>query len=219
MLGPVRAVIFDLDDTLYDCTGSLVRASRRRAAEQLVDAGLPMSVDEATELQEELASIHGPHFLVFDEIGRRYDLDETAVKQAYRAYNSEEVGSSIQPFPDAMSSLRGLAELGVERYLLTMGYPPRQQAKINKLGLEDEFDDVLVNDVDRGVAMTECLRYLLDKHNLNPGEVLIVGDRPSEEIRYGNELGLVNAQMLHGRFREAEPRDLFEEHQYRINNL
>ena len=26
-----RAVIFDLDDTLFDCTGSLVEASRRRA--------------------------------------------------------------------------------------------------------------------------------------------------------------------------------------------
>ena len=217
--GSIRAAIFDLDDTLFDCTGSLVRASRRRAARELVDAGLPLSVEETVVLQEDLASTHGPHFLVFDEIGRRYGLEEEALRKAYRAYNREEVGSNICPFPDTVPTLRTLRQEGVTRILLTMGYHPRQRAKIQKLGLEQEFDDILINDVDRGVAMTECLRYLLNKHNLNPGEVMVVGDRPSEEIRCGNELGMVTAQMLHGRFSETEPRDEFEVPHYRINRL
>jgi len=41
----IRAVIFDLDDTLYDCTGQLVESARRRAAAAMVDAGLPCSED------------------------------------------------------------------------------------------------------------------------------------------------------------------------------
>jgi uncharacterized cofD-like protein len=217
--GSFRAVIFDLDDTLFDCTGSLVRASRRRAAQKLVEAGVPLSVDAATELQEELTEVHGPHFLVFDEIARRYGLDDDALKDAYRAYNSDEVGNDIGLFPEALPTLRALGEAGIMRFLLTMGHHPRQQAKVKKLGLEGEFDDILINDVDRGVAMTECLRYVLEKHSLNPSEVLIVGDRPSEEIRCGNELGMVTAQMLHGRFSEVEPRDRFEVPNYRINDL
>ena len=30
MAGPLRAVVFDLEDTLYDCTGTLLEASRQR---------------------------------------------------------------------------------------------------------------------------------------------------------------------------------------------
>ncbi|MHC5034316.1 MAG: hypothetical protein ACYTFZ_04710, partial [Planctomycetota bacterium] len=68
MAGPLKAVVFDLDDTLYDCTGTLLEASRRRAAAVLVEAGLPMSEEDALALQKELADTYGPHFLVFDEI-------------------------------------------------------------------------------------------------------------------------------------------------------
>ncbi len=213
------AVIFDLDDTLFDCTGSLVEASRRRAAESLVKAGLPMSVEEAFSLQRELAEIHGPHFLVFDEIGRRYNLDADALEAAYKAYNSDEVGDDITPFPDVVPTLQMLRRQGILCFLLTVGPHRRQQAKIRKLGLADRFDDVLVSDLDRGALMSECVRYLLNKYRLSPAEVLIVGDRPGEEIRIGNELGMVTAQILRGRFSVAEPRDQFEVPHYRINHL
>ncbi|MFP4026397.1 MAG: YvcK family protein [Candidatus Brocadiia bacterium] len=219
MRASFRAVIFDLDDTLFDCTGSLIDASRHRAAQALVDAGLPMSVDEAFELQKDLAADHGPHFLVFDEIGERYDLDQEALQIAYRAYNREEVADDIHLFPDVLSTLRTLRRQGIKCFLLTVGNHRRQRGKITKLGLEGKFDDILVSDVDRGARMTECLRYFLSKYKLNPAEILIVGDRPSEEIRYGNELGFTTAQMLHGRFSRAEPRDQFEVPDYKITNI
>ena len=46
----IKAVIFDLDDTLYDCTGMLVEASRRRAAKAMVEAGLPLKEEEGLSL-------------------------------------------------------------------------------------------------------------------------------------------------------------------------
>src|SRR5438270_11575812 len=36
----IRCVIFDLDDTLYDCLGQRVRVTHRYAAQAMVDAGL-----------------------------------------------------------------------------------------------------------------------------------------------------------------------------------
>ena len=219
MRASFRAVIFDLDDTLFDCTGSLVQASRRRAAKALVKAGLPVSEEEAFQLQVEIAETHGPHFLVFDEIGRRYKLSEDALDAAYKAYNSEEVGADISLFPDVLPTLRMLRRQGVLCFLLTVGNHRRQQGKIKKLALESEFDDVLINDVDRGVVMSECLRYFLRKYKLNASEVLIVGDRPSEEVRFGNELGMVTAQIMHGRFSAAEPRDQFEVPHYRVAHV
>src|SRR5690242_21846604 len=42
---PIRCVIFDLDDTLYDCLGQRVRPSHRHAAEAMVKAGLKADVE------------------------------------------------------------------------------------------------------------------------------------------------------------------------------
>ncbi|MFO8008117.1 MAG: uridine diphosphate-N-acetylglucosamine-binding protein YvcK [Candidatus Brocadiia bacterium] len=218
MPGPIRAVIFDLDDTLYDCTGTLLDASRRRAARVLVDAGLPMSEREALELQRALGEEHGPHFLVFDEIARRYDLEEEVINQAYRAYNSDEV-DHIEPFSDVKPTLRFLRNQGIACALLTSGVHRRQAVKIEKLGLADEFDQIIINDVERGELMGECMRYVLEKHRLRPEEALVVGDRPPEEIHAGKDLGMLTAQMLHGRFSAFEARDDSERPHYRITRI
>ena len=218
MAGPLKAVVFDLDDTLYDCTGTLQEASRRRAARVLIESGLPMTEDEALALQSELADRYGPHFMVFDEIARRHGLDNDVIDRAYRAYNSDEVGS-IKPFPDVLETLRLLRSEGFLCFLLTSGIHRRQQTKIRKLGLEEAFDEVVINDADRGELMSEVLRYLLDKHRLRPEDVLVVGDRPPEEIRIGNDLGATTAQMMHGRFSAFEPRDERERADYRIAGI
>ena len=212
------AVIFDLDDTLFDCTGMLVQAARRRAARALVEHGLPMGVEEAVELQGELAQKHGPCFLVFDEIGRRYDLSHGALDAAYKAYNTDEV-MDIEPFPDALSTLREVREQGMRCLLLTSGNYERQQAKIEKLGLGNEFDDILVNDQDRGATLDDCVDYLLKSHELDPARTVVVGDRPGQEIRVGNRLGLTPIRMMQGRFQSAEPRVPAERADYRLNRL
>ncbi len=218
MAGPIRAVVFDLDDTLYDCTGTLLDESRCRAARVLVEQGLPMSEREAVELQKELGERHGPRFLVFDEIARRYGLDEEVVRKAYRAYNSDEVGD-IQPARDVVPTLRFLRERGRQCFLLTSGIHARQSRKIDKLGLAELFDDIVVNDVERGELMGESLRYLLEKHDLRPLETLVVGDRPHEEIHIGNELGTLTAQVLRGRFSSFEARDATEKADFRISGI
>ena len=70
----VKAILFDLDDTLFDCCGLLVEAARRRAAKAMVEAGLPCSEDEAYRKQIELAQEHGPRFDVFDAMAEMYGM-------------------------------------------------------------------------------------------------------------------------------------------------
>ncbi len=218
MRGKLKAVVFDLDDTLYDCTGTLLEASRRRAAQVLIESGLPLTEEQALELQRDLAEQRGAHFLVFDEIARRYALDDEVIERAYRAYNSDAVGD-IDLFADVMPTLKFLRSQGILCFLLTSGIHKRQSVKVRKLGLEKAFDEIAIIDVDRGELMSESLRYLLEKYRLRPDEALVVGDRPQEEIRIGNDLGATTAQLLHGRFSTFEPRDERERPGYRISGV
>lgn len=196
----IKAVIFDLDDTLYDCSGSLIDASRRRAAKALVDAGLPCSEEEVYHLQKELTEKYGPYHHIFNEIVNKYNADSKLVNVAYKAYNSSEV-SEIKLFPYVIPTLKELKEKGYKLFMVTVGVHERQERKINILGLKPYFDEIVINDQEIGLPMEDCMRTLLERHNINYGEAVMVGDRVREELRIAKTIGMTTIQMLHGRFK------------------
>ena len=214
----IKAVIFDLDDTLYDCTGSLIDASRRRAAKALVEAGLPCTEEEVYQLQTELSEKYGPYHLIFNEIVNKYNADNTLVTIAYKAYNSSEV-SEIKPFPYVISTLKELKEKGCKLFLLTVGVHERQEKKINILGLKPYFDEIIISDQEIGLPLENCMRDLIGRHTINFGEAVMVGDRVREELRIAKSLGMATIQMLHGRFKNEPVVNGCDKPDYKIKRI
>ena len=211
----ISAVIFDLDDTLYDCTGLLVEAARLRAAKAMVDAGLPCTTGEAYRKQLELEAQLGPRGRVFERLADLYGLGRDAVRRALEAYNSDEV-DDIELFADVVPTLHELRARGVKTFLVTGGVHRRQERKIRVLCLEGLFDAIVINDAERGGPLEECFEHLLLDHRLQPDEVLSVGDRIHQEIKAANALGMISVQMLHGRYSALQPHTEAEEPAYRI---
>ena len=214
----IKAVIFDLDDTLYDCSGSLIDASRRRAAKALVEAGLPCTEDEVYQLQKELTEKYGPYHLIFNEIVNKYNADSKLVNIAYKAYNSSEV-SEIKPFPYVIPTLKELKEKGYKLFLLTVGVHERQEKKINILGLKPYFDEMVISDQEIGLPMEDCMRDLIERHAINFREAVMVGDRVREELRIAKSLGMLTIQMLHGRFKNEPAVNDCDKPDYKIKRI
>jgi len=214
----IQAVIFDLDDTLYDCTGLLVEAARLRAAKAMVEAGLPCTPGEAYRKQLELEAQLGPRSRVFERLADFYGLGAEAVRRAREAYNSDEV-DDIEPFSDVVPTLQDLRCRGIKVFLVTDGVHCRQEAKIRVLGIESLFDAVVINDAERGVLLEQCFEQLLRERGLQPDEVLVVGDRLHAEIKAANTLGIITCQMLHGRYSGLQPRGELEEPAYRVERI
>ena len=214
----IKAVIFDLDDTLYDCTGSLIDASRTRAAKALVEAGLPCTEDEVYQLQKELTEKYGPYYHVFNEIVNKYNADSKLVTIAYKAYNSSEV-SEIKPFPYVIPTLKELKEKGYKLFLLTVGVHERQEKKINILGLKPYFDEMVISDQEIGLPMEDCMRDLIERHAINFRETVMVGDRVREELRIAKSLGMTTIQMLHGRFKNEPAVNECDKPDYKIKRI
>jgi len=200
----IKALIFDLDDTLYDCTGLLLEAARLRAAKALVEAGMPCTPGEAYRKQLELESRLGPRGRLFELIAETYNLGPQAVRRALDAYNSDEV-DDIEPFPETIPTLQALRARHIRLFLVTDGVHSRQQVKIRILGLEPYFDEIIINDSERGSLLEECYEHLLRKHGLQPDEVLLVGDRIHVEIKAANTLGIITCRLLHGRYSALQP--------------
>ncbi len=213
----IKAFLFDLDDTLYDCTGQLVDSARHRAAAAMVRAGLPLPEYEAYSKIIEVSDRFGPRTNVFDVLCEQYDIDLSVAEAGLAAYNTDSF-EQIEPFPETIPML---TELGREYTLLliTTGVRRRQEWKIRQLGIEDFFDEVVVNDLETGKPKDECFEYLLGKHRLKPENVICVGDRIHSEIKVANRLGIHTVRMLHGRYSSLSPKNELEEPDYIIENL
>jgi len=215
----IKAVIFDLDDTLFDCTGLLVNNARKRAAKAMVKAGITLSENELIEEQKKLNELN-PTSNVFQIISEKYsekNKDEI-VKKALEAYNSDLV-EEIHLFSGAKELLETLKEKKIKLILVTSGITKRQQKKIELLKIEYLFDEIFIHDVETGPEKEDFFTEVLKRFNLKPKEVVSVGDRIHSEIRIANMLGMNSVRLLHGRFSEVKPKNILEEPDYSINKI
>lgn len=227
----VKAVIFDLDGTIFDLA-PLVRAARKRVATLLFESGFFTSESDAIARIEDLERRHGPYYssspyyFAFYDIAkdlcrdmpevcqkflgtrqerrrRESDTDEVEsfVRILEQAYNRQDV-ETISPYPDTLQALDELKALGCTLILLTVGRPSRQQNKIDRLGIAPYFDRI----INEGPPSHDYwINEVIEEFGLAPEEIAIVGDRTQDEIRSGNALGLTTVWLKRGRFGEIEP--------------
>ncbi|MCQ4573675.1 MAG: HAD hydrolase-like protein [Candidatus Brocadiales bacterium] len=199
--GAVKAVIFDLDDTLYDCSGTLVRSQRLMAAKVIARAiGCPEK--EAYELQLELDRKKTPDSDLYEAIARQYSLPHSFLEDVKEALSEVSIsGSGIKPFPGAVETLTELKDRGFVLFLVTMGKREEQEEKVHVLGLDGLFGEIAILDTSKASpdAKKASFKDILDRHGLKPEQVLCVGDRMDRELKVAKELGITTIMIKHGR--------------------
>lgn len=218
----IRCVIFDLDDTLYDCFRQRVRGSHRHAARAMVKAGLRATV-EAVYRARMSAFREDPMLRYIDaEVCRRFQsADPEAVSRAAReAYFNFPV-RRLRLFPGTLPLLRFLARQGVRIFVVSFGEPKTQQAKAKSLGLERNPLIERIFYADRGKLLTKeaAFRQIQSETRIDASEILVVGDRPMSEIRAGNELGMHTVRIHRGEFAIQEPQGLEEHADHVVKNI
>ncbi|MFM8979364.1 MAG: HAD family hydrolase [Planctomycetia bacterium] len=180
------AVVFDLDDTLYDAFTQCVRPAQREAAEAMRRAGLRAPLEAIVALREALA---GAPLDLDEEVARSFPCsDPQAVARAGRAAFLVRDPGALSPHPFAREVLLAV-RARAQAVLLTAGHPPTQQAKLARLGLGDLLDPQLWVDPARGQAKAGVLGAWLAQSGLPAAQVLVVGDRPAAEIAAARALG------------------------------
>jgi FMN phosphatase YigB (HAD superfamily) len=218
----IRCVIFDLDDTLYDCLGQRVGASHRHAAEAMVKAGLNADV-EAVYRARMRAFRKDPMLRYIDpEVARHFQAEnpDTIVAAAREAYFTCPVGE-LKLFPGSLPLLRWLAACGVKNFIVSFGEPKIQHEKVNALGLDREPSITEIFYADRGNLLTKeaAFRKIQQQMKLPSGQVLVVGDRPAREIRAGKALGMRTVRIHRGEFKSQKPTGPEEEPDFVVEDI
>src|SRR5579859_6776984 len=218
----IRCVIFDLDDTLYDCFGQRMRTTHRHAAQAMVEAGLNATADAVYRARMR-AFRQDPMLRHIDaEVSRHFGAEnpEAVSRAAREAYFNCPVGK-LTLFRGSLPLLRFLAKRGVRNFIVSFGEPKIQHAKVKALGLDREPSIEKIYYADRGNVLTKeaAFRKIQKRTRLTPGEMLIVGDRPAREIRAGKELGMHTVRLRHGEFKSQMPAGPEEEPDYVIGSI
>ena len=173
-----RAILFDLDDTLYDLRSYW--RERLRLALGLVQARYAQLDHEAlvlAALSERVFIEHWPDFL------RRQGVDDEAlIAEAHEVFRREWF-ERMALADDAASTLAALSS----RYrlgLITNGPSAIQRRKIEHFGLAEYFDALIVSG-EVGVAKPDpaIFRLALERMGVEPVEALFVGDAPEYDLR------------------------------------
>ncbi|MFZ3213574.1 MAG: HAD family hydrolase [Terriglobales bacterium] len=220
----ITTVIFDLDDTLYDCFGQRVSAAHFRAAEAMASAGLPAPAEEIFQVRMQ-AFADDPQLTRIDEhVCEHFAVPSAArdrlVRAARLAFFTLPVGK-LTLFPGTLPVLRGLKERGVRIFLVSFGDPEIQHDKVAALGLDREpsIDRVFYADTAHLVTKEAIFRSILRKAESDPQRVLVVGDRPSSEIRAGKSLGMHTVRLWGGEFSSLKPQGPDEQADFEISKI
>lgn len=196
---PLRALFFDVDDTLYSST-EFAAGARRLAAQAMIRTGL--RVDEETLIQEldevilEFGSNDDQHF---DKLLSR--LPKEAIPSGGRLFI---IGAGIiayhqckfrnfAPYEDALEVLKRLHEKGLVLGIITAGIPLKQVEKFLRLNLAPliDFNRVFITE-SVGIAKTNTKIFAHACRSIGapPAESGYVGDNPSVDVDIPHRIGM-----------------------------
>jgi len=195
----LRAVLFDVDDTLFSTT-EFARAARANAVRAMIAAGL--DVPEAVvqkELDEVLVEFTSNYDHHYDQLLKRLrpkSLQSSnpalIVAAGVAAYHDTKF-RELKPFPDVVPLLSALRAAGLITGVITHGWTTKQAEKIVRLGLLPHLDRRAIFISDQlGVSKPNPKIYALALRDLGlqPAEAMYVGDSPSHDITPPKSLGM-----------------------------
>ncbi len=121
--------------------------------------------------------------------GLGYDLPELAreIAESYRDLREER----LRPFPGAIEALQALRSRGVRLGMITNGSAAGQRAKIERFGLEQYFDYVLVEgEFGLGKPHREVYEVALKAVDAAPAQAWCVGDNLEWDVGAPQRLGI-----------------------------
>ena len=214
---PLRAIFFDIDDTLYS-TSEFAELARQNSLDAMIEQGLEMTREDLqVELEEvinEFSSNYEHHFdKLFLRIPRRlYKGKNPAVLIAAGvvAYHETKIRQLV-PYEDAVEVIR-LLSAGTDLILgvITEGLGVKQAEKLLRMRLVSYLTpNAVFISHQLGISKPNPKLYqrACSDLNLRPTETMYVGDNPLHDVDPPNSIGMMTVRMRRGgKYQDLEGR-------------
>lgn len=198
----IRAIFFDLDDTLVDDTISLEQCAEQAARElaggrgpspvDLADAYVDAAIDFWTQLgpgspRPESGVIRPT---MWRSALQRFGISDDVLAETLADRFDQLRVERVELFPDALpllNALRGKYRMAI----ITNGYAETHELKIARLELERFFDCiVLAGDLEMVKPDPAVFVHAMKLLNVGPDESVMVGDRYDRDVEGAHAAGM-----------------------------
>jgi putative hydrolase of the HAD superfamily len=196
----VKAVIFDLDNTLMDFM-KMKRRAIEEAIPAMIDAGLKITANDANRVIDEIYKEQGIEYQrVFDVFLQRVlnKIDYKILSAGIVAYRRAREASLI-PYPHVYSTLNKLLKMGIKMGIVSDAPVKEAWLRLAYLNFHHIFDAVVTFD-DTGKRKPDPAPFLkiLEKLEVKPEETLMVGDWAERDIIGAAKIGMKTAFARYG---------------------
>lgn len=198
-LAGVRAVVFDLDDTLLNWRQAEAAAIGDLARDHFVAAGIAEARVHATYAEVMALNIAsykatGRWWFVAERLGllsQRLGTHETLLGDTLAAHFRSHVGSHLALLPGAVEALAAARRRGARTAILTNGPGNVQRPKVEQFGLAEHVDFVgITGEIGHWKPSPQAFLHVLARLGVAPGEAAMVGDSLDFDIEPARRLGM-----------------------------
>lgn len=195
----MSAVLFDLDNTLYDVkeyfTGAFAVVSEYLSKKY--DIYREDIYNALVKLWEEKTSMY-PH--LFNDLLYIFGINENEVEILVKVFN--EYNGKLEPYPDVIPTLQGLKRRRCKLGIVTDGNVERQKRKIELLGFRHFFDAIIyAKEIDSKPSPRPYLKAL-EELEVKPSNIFYVADNPLIDFEGAKGVEMRTIRLLRGEFAE-----------------
>ncbi|MFH0869333.1 MAG: HAD-IIIA family hydrolase [archaeon] len=196
----IKAVIFDLDNTLIDFM-KFKKACISASVDAMIAKGLKISKEQAMGMIFEIYHEYGFEYQTIFEHFLKKAMGETDFKliaTAISAYRKEKV-KHMKPYDNVVATLKKLRERGIKLAIVTDAPKFQAYTRLADLDLLYEFDTIICfEDTYERKPSSAPFKKALSVLKLEPAEVLMIGDMPARDIAGAKAMGMKTALAVYG---------------------
>jgi len=196
----IKAVIFDLDNTLLDFM-TMKKEAVMNALSSMKDAGLDIDVDNSYKEIMDIYEVNGwENQLVFDKFlkNKLGYIDSKYLAAGIVAYRRAKE-ANLKAYPNVEKTLNHLLENNIKLAIVSDAPSREAWMRIYYLGLHNFFETVITFDEsgERKPSPTP-FKLALGRLNLSKDEVLMVGDWPERDMVGASSVGIKTVFAKYG---------------------
>jgi putative hydrolase of the HAD superfamily len=194
----MKAIIFDLDNTLYDYRDYFYQVFLELSEYFYKKYQIPENEFIKTSV-DILNKRKSRYPKLFNEILELLNIPENEVKFCVDVFSSGKF--PIVPFNGVYDILDYLKNKNYFLGIITDGDYMRQREKIKSLKIEHYFNTVVYTDILQSPKPSPTpYQYIISKFSINPKLSYYVGDDPDVDFKGAKSVGLNTIRVLYGEF-------------------
>lgn len=188
----IKAVVFDLDHTLYDRYGTIELAAHTVRQKFTVREGITDAEIAKTWTEYDKRWVHHGLDKLYTELANSGIFTEPPALDDMITLHYDTYTAFFAPYDFAIPTLKELKKRGFAVALITNGRPYVQRKKIEMLGLAELFDEIIVGgEFGLQKPRAEIFYEMASRLGIKTDEMMYVGDNPINDVKGSADAGCV----------------------------